>query len=287
LGGSWILGKDESINAGEIRPDFDVLPVMGLEDFGDDGGLVLAEFEDELGVWVEEGEAGVDEAADDVEAVWAAVEGEEGIAADFAAEGGDFGTGDVGEVGDDEVEGAGDFFEEVAADEAGVGEREAGGVEAGEVESVFGDVSEDDFGAGFGPGVGEIEANAAAAAGHVEDTGGGCGTVGEFFAEVFGFGSGDEGAVVGDEFEVAKGDSAEEVLEGDAFGAAAGEVAEFGEIGFTEGFAKAEVEVESAAVEDVGEQVLHVEAGLFDSVLGEVTGAGLEGGEDGFGHGVR
>jgi hypothetical protein len=33
--------------------------------------------------------------------------------------------------------------------------------------------------------------------------------------------------------------------------------------------------------------VLHVEAGLFDSVLGEVTGAGLEGGEDGFGHGGR
>jgi hypothetical protein len=135
--------------------------------------------------------------------------------------------------------------------------------------------------------VGEIEANAAAAAGHVEDTGGGCGTVGEFFAEVFGFGSGDEGAVVGDEFEVAEGDGAEEVLEGDAFGAAAGEVAELSEIGFAEGLAEAEVEVETAAVEDVGEQVLHVEAGLFDSVLGEVTGAGLEGGEDGFGHGVR
>jgi hypothetical protein len=275
LGGSWILGKDESINAGEIRPDFDVLPVMGLEDFGDDGGLVLAEFEDELGVWVEEGEAGVDEAADDVESVGATVEGEEGIAADFAAEGGDFGARDVGEVGNDEIEGAGDFFEEVAADEAG------------EVESVFGDVSEGDFGAGFGPGVGEIEADAAAAAGHVEDTGGGCGTLGEFFAEVFGFRAGDEGAVVGDEFEVAEGDGAEEVLEGDAFGAAAGEVAELSEIGFAEGLAEAEVEVETAAVEDVGEEVLHVEAGLFDSVLGEVTGAGLAGGEDGFGHGGR
>jgi hypothetical protein len=287
LGGSWILGKDESIYAGEIRPDFDLLPALGLEEVGDDGGLVLAEFEGDLGVRVEEGEAGVDEAADDVEAVGAAIEGEEGIAADFAAESGDFGAGDVGEVGDDEVEGAGNFFEEVAADQAGVGEGEAGSVEAGEVESVFGDVGEGDFGAGFGPGVGEIEADAAAAASHVEDTGWWCGTLGEFFAEVFGFRAGDEGAMVGDEFEVAERDGAEEVLEGDAFGAAAGEVAQLGEIRFAEGFAEAEVEVETAAVEDVGEEVLHVEAGLFDSVLGEVTGAGLEGGEDGFGHGVR
>ena len=56
-----------------------------------------------------------EEAFDNAEAVGATVEGENRVAFDFGTEGLDFGARDVGEVGDDEIEGAGDFFKEIAA----------------------------------------------------------------------------------------------------------------------------------------------------------------------------
>lgn len=241
---------------------------------GDWRALIVAEFEGDEGTRVEMRQRVGEEAFDDAESVGAAVERDDGIAFDFGAEGLDLGGGDVGEVGDDEIEGAGDFLEEVAADELGR-DAEAGGVEAGEVEGVFADVGEDDF--ARRPGFGEAEADAAGAGGHVEHAGGWCG---EFFEDEFdeslGLGTRDEGAVVADELVAAEFDSAEKVLQRLAFTTAAQKFTQGGQLGLGDGFVEAEVEIEPAAAEDMGEEVLHVEPGFLDFSFLQVGGAGLE-----------
>ena len=75
----------------------------------------MADFEGDESVWIEVRQGIVEKAFDDAEAVGATVEGENGVAFDFGAEALDFGAGYVGKVGNDEIEGAGDFFEEIAA----------------------------------------------------------------------------------------------------------------------------------------------------------------------------
>lgn len=55
---------------------------------------------------------------------------------------------------------------------------------------------------------------------------------------------------------------------------------------FGERFVEAEVEFHAGAAELVGDELLHVEAGVVDAVFFEVGGAFFEDFEDG-GHGVR
>ena len=220
----------------------------------------------------------VQEALDDAEAVGAAVEGEDGVAFDFGAEGGDFGAGDVGEIGDDDIEIAGDLFEEVAAQEFDVG-AEARGIEAREIEGVFADVGENDF--AERPGFGQAEANAAGTGGHVEHAGG-CG--GRFleheFHQRFGFGAWDQGAVVAHKFMAAEFDGAEQMLQRLPFPTAAQQLAQRHQIRLGDGFTEAQVKVEPTTAQNVGEEMLHVQPGFLDLAFLQVGGAGADDFED-------
>lgn len=195
----WVGAEDEALDAGEVGEEAEADEAVLGGDVCDGLCLVVADFEGDAAAGVEVGGGGGEEAADDVHAIGAAIEGGDGVAPDFAREAGDLGAGDVGEVGDDEVEPGGDFFKKVAAGELDVAEAEAGGIEPGEIEGVFGDVGE--LGAGVFPGGGEGEADAAGTGGDVEEGGGprevGGGDLAEEpIDEVFGLGTGYEGAVV-------------------------------------------------------------------------------------------
>ena len=63
----------------------------------------------------------VQKALHDAEAIRSTIKSEDGVAFDFNAESRDLGTGDVGEIGDDEIETAGDLFKEIAAQKFDVG----------------------------------------------------------------------------------------------------------------------------------------------------------------------
>ena len=76
------------------------------------------------------------------------------------------------------------------------------------------------------------------------------------------------------------------MLERFAVASAFDEVAEGGEFGFGERAVEVHVELHAAAVEDLGEEVLHVEPGVIDPGFFEVGGAGADGIEDGF-HAAR
>lgn len=241
---------------------------------GDWRALIMADFEGDEGIGIEVRQSIGEEAFDDAKTVGAAVEGEDGIAFDLGAERLDLGGGDVGQIGDDEIKGAGDFFEEVAAQELDVG-AEARGVEAGEVEGVLADVSEDDF--TQGPGFGETEADAAGAGGHVEHTRWRYGKLFEDeLNESFGLRTRDEGAVVADELMAAELDGAEEVLKRLPFPTTAQEVAQSGQMRLGHGFVEAEVEIEPAAAEDVRKEVLHVEPSFLDLAFLQIGAARLE-----------
>lgn len=275
----WSGSEDEAMDAGEVGGGGGGLVAERGGTGGDGCSLIVADFEGDEGTGVEMGQGFGEEAFDDAEAVGAAVEGEDGIALDLGAERFDLRAGDVRQIGNDEIEGAGDFFEEVAAEELGV-HVETRGVEAGEVEGVLADVGEDDF--AEGPGFGEAEADAAGAGGHVEhaDRRGAEFFEGEF-DEGLSLGAWDESAVVADDFVTAEFDAAEEVLQGFAFATTAEEFAEGDQTGLGDGFVEAEVEIESAATKDVREEVLHVEPGFLDFTFLQVGGAGLEDFEEG------
>lgn len=241
---------------------------------GDWRALIMADFEGNEGVGIEMRQSIAEEAFDDAETVGATVKSEDGIAFDLGAERLDLGVGDVRKVGDDEIEAAGDFFEEVAAQELDVG-AEARCIQAGEVEGVFADVSEDDF--TQGPGFGETEADAAGAGGHVEHSRWRCGELFEDeLNESFGLRTRDEGAVVADELVAAELDGAEEVLKRLPFPSTAQEVAQSSQMRLGHGFVEAEVEIEPTAAEDVGKEVLHVESSFLDLAFLQIGGAGLE-----------
>jgi hypothetical protein len=87
--------------------------------------------------------------------------------------------------------------------------------------------------------------------------------------------------VVADEFVATEFDATEEMLQGLPFPATAQELAQDGEVGLRDGFTEAEVEIEPSAAEDVGEEVLHVQAGFLDFSLLQVGGTGVEDFEEG------
>lgn len=79
----------------------------------------MTDFEGDQRVWIEVRQNVINKAFNDAQAVWAAVEGETWVAFDLGTESFDLFGGDVRKIGNDEIEGAGDFFEEIAANELG------------------------------------------------------------------------------------------------------------------------------------------------------------------------
>lgn len=225
-----LSGKHESLNASEIGEHLDSGPAQSVQFVCDEMGLIPAKFKCDPAFGLEERGAILQEAVDDIEPVFAAVESHQRIAPDLAAEAGYFCAGDVGEVGDDEVKATGDFFEQIAPDQRDAMQLKAGGVQAGEIEGFFGEIDQQYFCAW--PAVSEAESDAAAAAGHVEDAAGGA--VGkaahEDLAEVFRLWPGNERALIADQFQVAKFHGAQQVLQGCAAGALFGQGAQFFEI---------------------------------------------------------
>ena len=169
--------------------------------------LAEAELEGEEAFGFEGGVGGGDEAAVDVEAMGAGEEGGVGfVVEDLVGHGGGFVEGDVGRVGDDDVEGWGGGEvgrgEEVGLEEGdAVREAEAGGVVFGDGE--WGGVEVGGGDAGGGQVGGEGEGDGSGAGADVEDAGMADGgrpggePVEDGFDEELGFGAGDEG-VAGD-----------------------------------------------------------------------------------------
>ncbi len=75
----------------------------------------------------------------------------------------------------------------------------------------------------------------------------------------------------------AKLDSSEKVLEWFPLAAALREVAQGGALPFPERPVELEIQVDAFLLaEDAGEEVLGVEAGMFNAVFGEIAGGGFE-----------
>ena len=171
-------GEGYAGDLGVVVEEGQVLPgaVGWLFEEGFEGvELAEAELEGEEASGLEGGVGGGEEAAVDVEAVGAGEEGGVGfVLEDFVGHGGGFVEGDVGRVGDDDVEGSEGLDqgrgEEVGLEEGdAVGEVVAGGVLLGNGERRGVEVGGGDAGGGeFG---GEGEGDGAGAGADVEDVG--------------------------------------------------------------------------------------------------------------------
>jgi len=252
--------------------------------------LAEAELEGEQAFGFEGRVGGGDEAAIDVEALGA---GEEGgvrfMLEDFVGHGGGFVEGDVGRVGDDDVEGWGglqlgsdeeiglekvDAMAEMVACGVVFGDGERRGVEVG-----GGDVGRGEFG-------GESESDSAGAGADVEyagvaESGAGGEPVENGFDEELGFGAGDEGVAGDTEHEAEEFLVSGEVLDG-FFGGATGDE---GAVGLAEGGGEFGVGVGdkpgAVAEEEMGEEGLGLAAidggGGFDEGFAEGHKAGCRG----------
>jgi hypothetical protein len=263
-----ISGAESEGDAGDggvVVDETDRVPVG--EEFGEGVALAVADFEREETAGAEEVEGLRDEAAVDIEAGGAGVEGEGWlVVADLGGEGGSVVEGDVGRVRGDDVEGgiSCDGREEVAFEEANARrEVEAHGVVAGDGESGGRDVDGGEGGvledggdgdgdcAGAGAYVGDAEMWVRLLTRPVEDG----------FDEVFSFGARDEDVARHAEGEAEELLRAGEVLQRMLRGAAGGEVAEGIEVRRGEIVVGVSEEPGAVAVEDVGEQGLGVAAG--------------------------
>jgi hypothetical protein len=236
-----------------------------IEEAFDGLGLAEAELEGEEAAGAEDVGGLGDEAAVDVEAVWAGKEGGGGfVVADFGGKGVAVVFGDVGRVGDDGVEGGGGE----GGCEIGLKKLDAaaeGGVVAGgDGEGGGGEVRGDGLHAGF---EGKCDADAAGAGADIEDSHAGLEEGEGEFDEEFGFGAWDENA--GFDAEVA---AVELLAFGDVLGGLALEAlmeiaAEVnpGEIGeFVAGMGD---EVDALAPEGVGEEDFGGEARGGDAAV--------------------
>jgi hypothetical protein len=145
-------------------------PLFLFEEFLEFRRLAIAEFEHKASAWLKEIRAFAGESAVKVEPVRTAVEGEAGImVANLGLKGGDFRAGDVGRIGDDEVEtGSGRHGGEAVAGEeldAGI-DGVSDGVLAGEREGPGGDIQGGDLGGGAFDG--ESDGQTAGAGAEVE-----------------------------------------------------------------------------------------------------------------------
>ena len=137
-------GDDEALAALEVAQRGYVGEVFFGEQVADLFGLVFTDFEGEETLQQGRRVSGddvVDELADQVEAIGAAIEGEMRIALDLARERWDFAGGDIGEVGDDELKGLGERLGERSLVEGHAGsEFERVGVFLGESEGIGGNI---------------------------------------------------------------------------------------------------------------------------------------------------
>lgn len=240
----------------------------------------MADFQDEPTAGIQAVEGLGNEAADEVETVVAGEQGERRIVHDLTSEGGAVGFRDVGEIGDDAVENTVNGGEEVALDEVRVGNLEGSGVFPRKGEGVWGDVGEGGVPAGSGSGEGEAEH--AGAATHVEDPLAGGQVPGENpLGEFLSLRAGNEGAGVGFELVFVEPDRSEQVLDGDAFTAFLQGFAKGREVGFFQRAVELEVKVHPGTAELVGDEHLHVPAGVLDTALFEIAGAAIDGFQNG------
>ena len=93
--------------------------------------------------------------------------------------------------------------------------------------------------------------------------------------------------MIADKFMVAKLDGAQEVLQRLPFPTTAQKLPQRREVRLGQFFGKPQIQVQAAAAEDVGQQVLHVQPGLLDALFFEVGGAGGEDFEERFGGGIQ
>jgi hypothetical protein len=236
-------GEGDAGNLGVVVQELEVLPgaVGGFFEEGAEGvELAEAELEGEEAFGFEGRVGGGKEAAVDVEALDAGEEGGVGfVLEDLVGHGGGFVEGDVGRVGDDDVEGwgglelrggeeigleEGDAVDQVVAGGVVFGDGEGGGVEVG-----GGDVGQGELG-------GKGECDGAGAGADVEDAGWGRSGAGgdpaeDSLDEEFGFGAGDEGVAGDTQHEAVELLMTDEVLDG-FFGGAAGDE---GAVGAEEG----------------------------------------------------
>lgn len=218
--------------------------------------LIVADFESDACVRIEMRQGVCEKPFNDTHAIISPIQSKERIAPDFGTEGSDFSRRDVGEIGDDEVEGADDLLKEITAQAFDLN-AEARCVESGEIERVFTDVCEDDF--TLRPSFRQTEADASRPCRHVEHT---RRWWREFFAddldECFRFRPWHEGTMIAHELVSAKFDCAEEMLERLPFTTTAEQLTQRGEIGFGHCFVEAQVNIEATAAEDVRNEMLHV-----------------------------
>lgn len=261
----------EAWDAGEVGFGFDVREAGSVENFGDGGSLIVADFEGDPTAGDESVEGVRHETADQVESVGPTEEGEGGIVHYFAGKAGALGFRHVREVGDDAIEGVREMGEQIAVDERGVGDAKSRRVVMGEGEGVPRGIGEGDLPVGsFG---GEGEAEHAGAAAHVEDVLGGRKFPGQDpLGEFFGLGARDEGAGVGFEFAAVEADAAEQVLERNAFAAFFQHLAQGREGVFRHGAVELHVEVHASATQGVGHEHLHVAPRVLDTPFFQVLG---------------
>ena len=90
-----------------------------VEHFENGLTLIISHLEGDQTSGIQEVRTTGAEGAEEVESIGSSEKGHLGVVEDFRFEGLAFGFGDVGEVGDDDVEGAFDFREKIAVDELG------------------------------------------------------------------------------------------------------------------------------------------------------------------------
>ena len=186
------------------------------------------------------------ETADQVETVRAGKEGERRIVHHLASEGGTIVFRDVGKVGDDAVEAPVDGGEEVACEEAGVRNFKSRGIFPRKVEGIWRHIRKGNLPAGAGGGEAQPEDTGAAA--HVENLLR-CGQL-PFqnpFREFLSLGARDQGAGVGFELMLVKPNSAEQVLDRNAFTAFSQSFAQRTQVGLLHRAVELKIEIHPGA----------------------------------------
>ena len=295
-GTSGSSSQNDARDGGVVREDADVAPEVGVDECANSIALAEADLEGEKAAGEQCGVGLRNEAAIDAEAVGAGEEREVGfVVADFRGEGGSVGEGDIGWVGDDDVELlAGELGEQIGLEEANaVGEMMARGVFAGDGKCGRRDIGGEDFSLEIfgGKMFGESHGDGAGAGANVQNpkrrNGDArceirdakslrffCYVVKHGLDEELGFGAGDESVGSDAEGEAIKFLLAGEVLERFVGGAASGECAELGEVIGRERVVDVGEDEGAIAAEDVGEKGF----GVTD---GDVSGGFGEGGAQG------
>lgn len=213
------------------------------------------------------------EGPDDRGAVRAAIKGGLRVVADLARERLDLAGGNIREIRDDEAVPAADGGKEIAWEEIDTAcEAEARGVFRGQGQGVRGNIHGID--SGLGPFGSQAQGDDAAPGADVQDARRLCGEGQEEFDELLGLRTGDERPRIAKEGAAMEFHRPEEVLERLAGSAALHQDAERLQFALAQGAVEFQVQVNALLAEDVGQEVLRIEARAFDAMFLEVTGGG-------------